>query len=367
MPQKKLCCYCLSTCDQTNQKVFYSLWTSFSFSSPLIFPIRLSFLLLVFSSSIALSSISHCLPLPAIFFTHHLILQSPLPIPFFYHIITLCLCCVPPLSIIHSQPQAQPVPDELVAKLLGNQANFSPVVTVEPRRRKFHRPIGLRIPLPPSWRDSPRDAGEGDTTSLRLLCSVIGGTAPAQWEDITGTTKLNYAKDCASFTTNVSARFWLADCPRTAEAISFANLLYRELSAVPYMAKFVVFAKMNELREGRLRCYCMTDDKMDKTLEQHENFTEVARSRDIEVMEGMPLHLECSGNLLPVRKATQQPRCFSFQAFRDNRLPVSVKLRDSSKEHSGFLSFLRKSTKYEDSQHVLCNLNINMPPCIKHL
>lgn len=78
-------------------------------------------------------------------------------------------------------------------------------------------------------------------------------------------------------------RFWLADCPRTAEAVSFANLLYRELSAVPYMAKFVVFAKMNELREGRLRCYCMTDDKMDKTLEQHENFAEVARSRDIEV------------------------------------------------------------------------------------
>ncbi|XP_034026212.1 ankyrin-1a isoform X2 [Thalassophryne amazonica] len=263
--------------------------------------------------------------------------------------------------------QAQPVPDELVAKLLGNQANFSPVVTVEPRRRKFHRPIGLRIPLPPSWRESPRDSGEGDTTSLRLLCSVIGGTAPAQWEDITGTTKLIYANDCASFTTNVSARFWLADCPRTAEAVSFANLLYRELSAVPYMAKFVVFAKMNELREGRLRCYCMTDDKMDKTLEQHENFTEVARSRDIEVMEGMPLHLECSGNLLPVRKATQQPRCFSFQAFRDNRLPVSVKVRDCSKDPTGLLSFLRKSTKYEDSQHVLCNLNITMPPCIKQI
>lgn len=149
----------------------------------------------------------------------------------------------------------------------------------------------------------------------------------------------------------VPQRFWLADCPRTAESVSFANLLYKELSAVPYMAKFVVFAKMNELREGRLRCYCMTDDKMDKTLEQHENFTEVARSRDIEVgrsklekhrftthniyesylllsqvMEGMPLHLECSGNLVPVRKATQQPRCFSFQAFRDNRLPVSVKV-----------------------------------------
>ncbi|XP_078018289.1 uncharacterized protein ank1b isoform X2 [Epinephelus lanceolatus] len=261
--------------------------------------------------------------------------------------------------------QAQPIPDELLTRQLGNQATFSPVVTIEPRRRKFHRPIGLRIPLPPSWRESPRDAGEGDTTSLRLLCSVIGGTAPAQWEDITGTTKLMYAHNCANFTTNVSARFWLADCPRTAEAVTFANLLYRELMAVPYMAKFVIFAKMNEAREGRLRCYCMTDDKMDKTLELHENFTEVARSRDIELMEGMPLHLECSGNLVPIRKATQQPRSFSFQAFRDNRLPVSVKVRDSNKDATGFLSFLRKCTKYEDTQHVLCNLNITMPPCVK--
>lgn len=40
-------------------------------------------------------------------------------------------------------------------------------------------------------------------------------------------------------------------------------------------------------------------------------------------------------------------------------------VRDSSKDPSGFLSFLRKSTKYEDSQQVLCNLNITMPPCIK--
>ncbi|XP_038590202.1 ankyrin-1-like isoform X2 [Micropterus salmoides] len=261
--------------------------------------------------------------------------------------------------------QAQPIPDELLTRHLGNQATFSPVVTIEPRRRKFHRPIGLRIPLPPSWRESVRDAGEGDTTSLRLLCSVIGGTAPAQWEDITGTTKLMYANNCANFTTNVSARFWLADCPRTAEAVTFANLLYRELMSVPYMAKFVIFAKMNEAREGRLRCYCMTDDKMDKTLELHENFTEVARSRDIELMEGMPLHLECSGNLVPIRKATQQPRSFSFQAFRDNRLPVSVKVRDSNKDATGFLSFLRKCTKYEDTQHVLCNLNITMPPCVK--
>ncbi|KAM8974400.1 ankyrin-1 isoform 2-T2 [Pelodytes ibericus] len=256
--------------------------------------------------------------------------------------------------------QAQPVPDELVSRLLGNQATFGPIVTVEPRRRKFHRPIGLRIPLPPSWKDNPRDSGEGDTTSLRLLCSVTGGTAPAQWEDITGTTKLVYANECANFTTNVSARFWLSDCPRTAEAVSFSSQLYRELSSVPYTARFVVFAKMSDGREGRLRCYCMTGDKLEKTLEQHENFTEVARSRDIEVLDGTQLFVELSGNLIPLKKATQQ-RSFIFQAFKENRLALPIKVRDSSREPCGSLSFLRKSMKYEPSQQVLCHLNVTMP------
>lgn len=36
---------------------------------------------------------------------------------------------------------------------------------------------------------------------------LSGGTSPAQWEDITGTTPLTFIKDCVSFTTNVSARY----------------------------------------------------------------------------------------------------------------------------------------------------------------
>lgn len=36
--------------------------------------------------------------------------------------------------------------------------------------------------------------------------ALVGGTDQAQWEDITGTTKLVYANECANFTTNVSAR-----------------------------------------------------------------------------------------------------------------------------------------------------------------
>ena len=34
--------------------------------------------------------------------------------------------------------KAQPIPPELAAKLLGNRVAVSPIVTVEPRRRKFH-------------------------------------------------------------------------------------------------------------------------------------------------------------------------------------------------------------------------------------
>ena len=29
------------------------------------------------------------------------------------------------------------------------------------------------------------------------------------------------------------------------------------------------------------------------------------------------------------------------------------------------MSFLRKAMKYEDTQHILCHLNISMPPCTK--
>lgn len=81
-------------------------------------------------------------------------------------------------------------------------------------------------------------------------------------------------------------RFWLADCHQIPETVSLASQLYRELICVPYLAKFVVFAKMNDGVEARLRCFCMTDDKVDKTLEQQENFEEVARSKDIEVRGG---------------------------------------------------------------------------------
>ncbi|XP_053094450.1 ankyrin-3 isoform X33 [Pangasianodon hypophthalmus] len=264
--------------------------------------------------------------------------------------------------------QTQPVPDETVKKIIGNRATFSPIVTVEPRRRKFHKPITMTIPVPPRSGEGMNNGYKGDTTPcLRLLCSITGGTSPAQWEDITGTTPLTFSNDCVSFTTNVSARFWLADCHQIPETVSLATQLYRELICVPYMAKFVVFAKMNDSVESNLRCFCMTDDKVDKTLEQQENFEEVARSKDIEVLEGKPIYVDCYGNLTPLIKAGQQ-LVLNFYAFKENRLPFCVKVRDNSQEPCGRLSFLREIKNAKGlPQTAVCNLNITLPALKKDM
>ncbi|XP_078259029.1 ankyrin-2-like isoform X28 [Rhinoraja longicauda] len=257
--------------------------------------------------------------------------------------------------------QAQPMHVELVKKILGNKATFSPIVTLEPRRRKFHKPITMTIPIPKSLTDGLMNGYGRDTPTLRLLCSITGGTTPAQWEDITGTTPLSFVNECVSFTTNVSARFWLIDCRQIQESVNFATQMYREIICVPYMAKFVVFAKSLDPIEARLRCFCMTDDKVDKTLEQQENFTEVARSRDVEVLEGKPIYADCFGNLVPLTK-TGQHHLFSFFAFKENRLALFVKVRDTTQEPCGRLSFIKepKSTRGL-VQHAICNLNITLP------
>ena len=70
--------------------------------------------------------------------------------------------------------QAHPIPPELTAKLLGNRVAVSPIVTVEPRRRKFHKPITLTIPVPQAAGKGMINQYNGETPTLRLLCSITG-------------------------------------------------------------------------------------------------------------------------------------------------------------------------------------------------
>ncbi|XP_030238240.1 ankyrin-2-like, partial [Drosophila navojoa] len=195
--------------------------------------------------------------------------------------------------------------------------------------------------------------------------SLKGGPSRAQWEDVTGSTPLTFVNDCVSFTTTVSARFWLMDCRNISDATKMATELYKEVIHVPFIARFVVFAKKIEPFEARLRVFCMTDDREDKTLEKHELYTEVAKSRDVEVLEGKPQYIEMAGNLVPVTKSGDQLQ-LQFKAFRENRLPFTVRVKDQHADIVGRTLFMKepKVAKGEPPQQPICILNIVLPEAV---
>ncbi|PIO64879.1 hypothetical protein TELCIR_13476 [Teladorsagia circumcincta] len=222
--------------------------------------------------------------------------------------------------------------------------------------------------------------------TLRLLCSITGGSAPAQWEDITGTTQLTFTGDevitshgrfkdlpqfkfftwQVSFTTTVSARFWLMDCQTPRDAARMAQEVYNEAICIPYMAKFAVFARRTFPVEGQLRVFCMTDDKEDKTLEKQEHFKLIAKSRDVEVLKGKHQFLEFAGNLVPVTKSGDQLSLY-FLPFQENRLAFMVKTRnkdDTEASTEGRIAFMSEPKIRSESlppQQPICTLAISLP------
>lgn len=128
------------------------------------------------------------------------------------------------------------------------------------------------------------------------------------------------------------------------------------------MAKFVVFAKRIDPLEARLRVFCMTDDREDKTLEHQEHYTEVAKSRDVEVLEDKVQFIELAGNLVPITKSGEHLK-LPFKAFLENRLPFAVRVKDQHADTVGRALFMRepKIAKGEAPQQPICILNIVLP------
>ncbi|KOB78843.1 Ankyrin 2, isoform AA, partial [Operophtera brumata] len=251
--------------------------------------------------------------------------------------------------------QAQIIDSELTAKLLGRGVAVSPVVTVEPRRRKFHKAITLSMPAPrPHTQGMTNQYSTSSAPTLRLLCSISGGTNRAHWEDVTENTPLTFVNDCVSFTTTVSARYWLIDCRHVEEATKMATELYREAIHVPFMARFVVYAKRTDELQAQLRMFCVTDDKEDKALERIERF--------IQVHEGKPIYLEFGGNLVPVAKSGEQ-LSIPFRAFRENRMAFPVMIKTQDLEPICRCQFMRdlKVPKGEPSPTPIAVLNIMVP------
>ncbi|CAF4046693.1 unnamed protein product, partial [Rotaria sp. Silwood2] len=288
-----------------------------------------------------------------------------------------------------------PISSQLLQRSYGTHVNVSPIVTVEPRRRKFHKPITLTIPLPTKslsitkqghQRETQQhgNAYTSDSQTLRLLCSITGGTHPAQFDDITGHTPLTFSNECATFTTTVSARFWLVDAQGVPDVLKLAHEIYREAISVPYMSRFVVFAKRNDPNESLVRVFCITDDKENKTLEMQEHFIEIAKSKEVEVINGNAIYLDLQSNNLQTIVKTNEQLTFTFRAFRENRLPCIVRIRDQQQEPTGRLIFSKDNGKLTTLQqttsvtmtngHVpsntiidpqllqpICNLNIILP------
>lgn len=258
--------------------------------------------------------------------------------------------------------QAHPIDTEMTAKLFGRGVAVSPVVTVEPRRRKFHKAITLSIPAPKPHSQGMINQYSGSAPTLRLLCSITGGQNRAVWEDVTGSTPLTFVKDCVSFTTTVSARFWLMDCRNISDATKMATELYTQASHAPFMAKFVVFAKRIDTQLALIRVFCMTDDKEDKTLEHQEHFIEVAKSRDVEVLEENNIYMEFAGNLVPVMKSGDQIQ-LKFKAFKENRLAFTIRIKNADESSTGRMLFMSepKVAKGEPVQTPICNLSVVLP------
>ncbi|ELU06223.1 hypothetical protein CAPTEDRAFT_73341, partial [Capitella teleta] len=111
--------------------------------------------------------------------------------------------------------QAQLVDTKMVNDMYGKRVNaVSPIVSVERRRRMFHKPICLKIPIPKT-----RQSGtvKAFSPTLRLMCSIAGGMENSEWQD-TEAQLDTFLGDSVCFTTSLSARYWLIDCQNPNEA-----------------------------------------------------------------------------------------------------------------------------------------------------
>ncbi|KAH8865544.1 Ankyrin-3 [Schistosoma japonicum] len=274
--------------------------------------------------------------------------------------------------------QVQPISDDIISRVAGNHVCVSPVVSIEPRRRKFHKPITLTIPLP---RQSAKTSSDtiGSLSKVRLLCSLSSGKNAVVWEDITNSTPMTHHKDCISFTTTVSARLWLVDCLTGNSVTDIATRIYNESIEPPIYGRFVIYARYSidvDIEEklktsmiitrniqdmkrrfllprrcaseyAHIRCSFLTDDNVDKSLGCLEHYNQVAISPLVEIQQNKPIWIEVIGNLVPVLRSGEQLN-FTVRPFYENRVTFPVRLRDvldhepDAKAVTGRIAFMRE-------------------------
>ena len=81
-----------------------------------------------------------------------------------------------------------------------------------------------------------------------------------------------------------------------------------------------------------------------------------------QVLEGKSHFVEFGGNLVPVTKSGDQ-LSLRFFAFRENRIPFNVKVKDPHSEPMGRVAFMKepKGSRGDAPQTPICNLNVALP------
>lgn len=80
----------------------------------------------------------------------------------------------------------------------------------------------------------------------------------------------------------------------------------------------------------------------------------------LKVLEGKPIYVDCYGNLAPLTKGGQQ-LVFNFYAFKENRLPFSIKVNHLQRDSEFFINEIQRNKKYKENI-LMIYLVWNTPP-----
>lgn len=99
-----------------------------------------------------------------------------------------------------------------------------PILTLEPRRRRFHQNVNYYIPAP---------SIDLAVFNCHILCSITEGTTEAEWKDVTNSVEIVWHNSVAKFSGNVSGRFWLVFTKKDvltpqSSIVKIANQVYQK-------------------------------------------------------------------------------------------------------------------------------------------
>jgi len=77
------------------------------------------------------------------------------------------------------------------------------------------------------------------------------------------------------------------------------------------------------------------------------------------VIDQKPQYLEMTGNLIPIAKTEEQLNIM-FRAFTENRLAFPVRIRDTAREPTARLSFMREPREAR-GQAAVCSVVVTLP------